>query len=370
MSTIRERFASRPGAQDGLVRLLGAILVLIATFSVLYPDTFATFSNLENVARQGSVLLVVAIGQAFVLLVGGFDISVGATMGFASTAAALVMKDYGLAAGLLVGVLCGVAVGFVNGVFIAKLKINPFVMTLAMFTFLGGLANEISDGASVFGLPDDLALFGKDDWGPIPSSVGLAAITLLLGWLVLTRTRIGLYFYAIGGSRDTSTLAGVRVDRYEILAYTMCGALAGVAGIMLASRVQVGQAGLGQGFELLSIAAAVIGGVAIGGGTGRLLGVVLGVVLLSVISTGMNIAGWSEFIQQMVTGAVLVIAVIVAARRGVRFRLRDWVGIRAGPTPATAGGPGPPPETSEEQGSDRSATKKAAKKAAHDKERQ
>lgn len=329
MSKLRERLASRPGRQDGLGRLLAAIVVLIVFFSVLYPDTFATFSNVENVARQGATLLVVAIGQAFVLLVGGFDISVGATMGFASTAAALVMKDGGLLAGLAVGLLCGVGVGFVNGVFIAKLKINPFVMTLAMFTFLGGLANELSDGASVFGLPDDFALFGKDDWGPIPSTVGIAAITLLVGWLLLTRTRIGLYLYAIGGSRDTSTLAGVRVDRYEILAYTLCGALAGLAGLMLASRVQVGQAGLGSGFELLSIAAAVIGGVAIGGGTGRILGVVLGVVLLSVISTGMNIAGWSEFIQQMVTGGVLVIAVLVSVRRGARFRLRDWFRVRA-----------------------------------------
>jgi ribose/xylose/arabinose/galactoside ABC-type transport system permease subunit len=361
MRSWSERLSARGHAGDGQWRLFLAIVALIIFFSATSPDTFATWSNLENVARQGSTLLVVAIGQACVLLVGGFDISVGATMGFTSTVAALVMKDYGLAAGVVVGLACGVGVGFVNGVFVSKLKINPFVMTLAMLTFLGGLANELSDGASVFGLPDGFAFFGKDDWGPISSSVGIAAITLAVGYVLLNRTRVGLYLYAIGGSRDTSTLAGVRVNRYEILAYTLCGAMAGLAGLILASRVQVGQAGIGQGYELLSIAAAVIGGVAIGGGTGRLSGVILGVVLLSVISTGMNIAGWSQFVQQMVTGGILVLAVIVSARRGPRFRLRDWIGVRRAPRvgsrPAGAeGGEIPRSDASEEEPTERSAS--------------
>jgi ribose/xylose/arabinose/galactoside ABC-type transport system permease subunit len=337
---LRQKLTERdrgPQAQRGL---LISTLVLIAFFSVLYPDTFATFSNLENVARQGATLLVVAIGQTFVLLVGGFDISVGANMGFTSTVAAQTMKDYGLAAGVLIGLSCGLAVGFVNGVFIAKLKINPFVMTLAMLTFLGGLANELSDGTSVFGLPSGFELFGKDDWGPIPSAVGIAAITLVVAWVLLTRTRVGLYLYAIGGSRDTSQLAGVRVPRYEILAYTLCGGMAGLAGLMVASRVQIGQAGIGQGFELLSIAAAVIGGVMIGGGVGRLWGVVLGVALLSVISTGMNIAGWSQFVQQMVTGGILVLAAVIAGRRMGRFRLRDWFSLRTPAEPAAPEGAG------------------------------
>jgi ribose/xylose/arabinose/galactoside ABC-type transport system permease subunit len=336
ITALRRILAPRHAGGQKQWALLLAIVVLVLIFSILYPDTFATFDNLENVARQGSALLVVSIGQALVLLVGGFDISVGANMGFTSTVAALVMKDYGLAAGVLAGLACGTAVGFVNGVFISKVRINPFVMTLAMLTFLGGLANELSDGASVFGLPSGFSLFGKDDWGPIPSSVGMAAISLVLAWVLLTRTRVGLYLYAIGGSRETSTLAGVRVARYEILAYTLCGAMAGLAGLMLASRVQVGQAGIGQGFELLSIAAAVIGGVAIGGGTGRLSGVILGVALLSVISTGMNIAGWSQFVQQMITGGVLVTAAAVAVRRGTRFRLRDWFSLRTPGPPAAA----------------------------------
>lgn len=301
-------------------QLVVALLAMAGTFAALYPDTFATSANVENMARVGAILLVVAIGQMFALIVGGFDISVGATMGFVSTVAALGMTEgSGLVYGLVLGLLAGAAVGFVNGVLIAACKISPFVVTLAMLTFLGGFANELSNGASVSGLPQNLSYFGGGDWGPIPSSVGIAAIVLVLAWLLLAKARAGLYIFSIGGSREASRLAGLPVVRYEILAYTACGALAGVAGLMLASRVSVGQASLGLGYDLLSIATAVIGGVVIGGGIGSLSGVILGVTLLTVLTTGMDIGGVGEFLQQMVTGVVLVVSVLVARTRGARL---------------------------------------------------
>lgn len=318
-------------------QLAVAVAALAAVFSILYPQ-FATLNNTQNMARQGATLLVVAVGQAFALLVGGFDISVGANMGLASTAGALVMRDHGMLLGLLAGIGVATLVGLVNGILVGKLHVTPFVATLGMLAFARGLANHISDGASVSGLPASFGYFGRVDWGPIPSTVGLAGLVLLLAWIVLTRTRLGLYLYAIGGSRQGATLAGVRVARYEIFAYTACGFLAGVGGMMLASRVSVGQASLGQGFELLSIATAVIGGVAIGGGVGRLSGVILGVALLSVMTTGMNIARLSEFIQQMLTGLVLIAAVIIDQYRGGHHwralirRLRP-IESRAGPSP-------------------------------------
>jgi ribose/xylose/arabinose/galactoside ABC-type transport system permease subunit len=307
------------------LQLLLGLAVLYAIFAILYPSTFATATNAQNMARQGAILLVVAIGQMFVLVIGGFDISVGANMGFVGTVAALGMTQHGgLVQGLLLGVVAGAAVGLVNGVLIAGLSLSPFIVTLAMLTFLQGLANQLSSGASVFGLPTSFRWWGAADWGPIPSSLGIAAVVFVLAWFVLARLRIGLYIYAIGGSRDTCRLAGISVVRYEVLTYTVCGLLAGVAGIMLASRVSVGQASLGSGYELLSIATAVIGGAAIGGGVGRLSGVILGVALLTVLNTGMDIAGIGEFIQQMVTGAVLVAAVIIAQIRGVDLRGLAW----------------------------------------------
>lgn len=193
-----------------------------------------------------------------------------------------------------------------------------------MLAFARGAANQISDGASVSGLPASFRIFGGGSWGPIPATVGMAAVVMALAAFFLYLTRAGLYLYAIGGSRDATRLSGVKVWRYELAAYAICGLLAGVGGLMLASRVSVGQASLGQGFELMAIATAVIGGFAIGGGEGRLSGVVLGVALLSVLSTGMNIAQISEFVQQMLTGIVLVGAVLIdRIRRGRRTALHE-----------------------------------------------
>ena len=298
------------------MRLLLAVLALVLLFVIVFPEQFGSARNAENIARHAAILLVVALGQMFALLVGGFDISVGATMGLSATVGAMVMLQYGTVAGIIVGLLAAAAVGAINGLLISRFRVSPFVATLGMLTFVQGFANHISDGRSIFGLPESFGWFGRNNWGFLPSTVGLAVIFGVVVWVLLNRTKVGLNIYAIGGSRNTALLAGIPVVRTELLAYTVCGLLAGVAGLMLSSRVVVGQASLGQGYELLAIATAVIGGVAIGGGVGRLLGVILGVLLLSVITTGMNIAGLSEFIQQMLTGAVLIAAVLVDRLRG------------------------------------------------------
>lgn len=304
------------GSHRTEVRLLIAVVVLATVFIAIYPETFGSSRNAENILRHASVLLVVAMGQMFALLVGGFDISVGATMGLSSTIGAMVMLQYGTVPGILAGLVAATLVGLVNGILIARFRVSPFVATLGMMTFVGGLANYLSNGRSISGLPADFGWFGRFNWGPIPSTLGLAIIVGVLAWFLLNRSRSGLNIYAIGGSRSTSVLAGIPVVRTEVAAYTMCSLLAGIAGLMLASRVVVGQASLGSGYELLSIATAVIGGVAIGGGVGRILGVILGVMLLSIITTGMNIAGLSEFVQQMLTGAVLIVAVLIDQFRG------------------------------------------------------
>lgn len=301
-------------------QLIVGLLVLFAVFAIQYPDSFGTSANVEDMTRVGAILLVVAIGQSFALVVGGFDISVGANMGFVSTVVGLRLADgASVPEATLVALLAGSAVGLANGLLIAWAKVTPFIATLGMLTVLGGLANQLSDGASVSGFPAAFRQLGGADWGPIPSTVGIAAIVLVLAWLLLSRFRAGLYLYAIGGSRETARVSGVPVLRYELLAYVLCGFCAAVAGIMLASRVSVGQASLGQGYELLSIATAVMGGFAIGGGVGRLRGVILGVALLTVLRTGLNIGGVNQFVQQMITGAVLVGAVMLAGASRLRL---------------------------------------------------
>ena len=309
---------------SGTFRLLLALMLLTAVFSVAYPSTFATLGNLENMTRVGGILLVVTIGQMFALLIGGFDLSVAANMGFVSVVTALVMTDHGgLAPGILVGVLAGTAIGFVNGLLISGVGLSPFIVTLGMLTFLAGFGNELAHGAPIFGFPSNYNYIAAKDWGPIPAPLGVGALVLVVTWLLAARSRAGLYIYAIGGNRETCRAAGVPVVRYEVLAYTLCGALAGIAGMMELSRVSIGYVTNGQGYELLSIAAAVIGGTAIGGGVGSLSGVVLGVALLTVLSTGMDIARLSDFYQRMVFGVVIVGSVLVSQLRspGARRRL-------------------------------------------------
>jgi ribose transport system permease protein len=307
------------------VQLLLAFALLYFGFSVIDPDVFLSGRAVENLARQAGVLLVVSVGQMMVLVVGGFDISVGAIAGFASTAMALLVDDLGLYGAALAALALGAVVGTVNGVVIAYVRVNPFVATLAMMTFLTGLSNELSSGASVPITDLGVSVFGADDWGPLPGTMGVGLVVIFIAYLLLNRFRAGLYIYAIGGSRETARLSGIPVARYEVLAYAMCGLFAATAGIMLASRVTLGQASLGAGLELESIAAAVIGGAAIGGGIGRLLGAAIGVAILTVLTSGLEIVGVSEFARQMVTGVVLVAAVAVNQRRrlGVGAILRQ-----------------------------------------------
>jgi ribose/xylose/arabinose/galactoside ABC-type transport system permease subunit len=312
------------------LRLAVALGALYAGFAIGYPSAFATLNNTTNMARLGGILLVVAVGQMFALLVGGFDLSVAANMGFAATVAALGATEHGgFAPGMLIGLASGAAIGLVNGILIAAVGLSPFIVTLGMLTFLLGFGNQLAHGAPIFGLTGAWQYLYSADWGPFPAPIGIAAIMLALAWLILARTRVGLYVYAIGGSRDTCRSAGVPVAWYEMAAYTVCGTLAGVAGLMVLSRVTIGQVTDGQGYDLLSIAAAVIGGTAIGGGVGRLSGVVMGVALLTVLTTGMNVAGLSNFYQKMVTGAVVVGSVLVSQSH--RDALRGFLARFVGP---------------------------------------
>ena len=303
------------------VQILIAIAILALIFSVAFPDSFASSGTLLNMARVAGILLVVSIGQSFALIVGGFDISVGATMGLVSVVCALLMKGgMGVSEAIALGVLAGAAIGLINGFGIAILGVTPFVMTLGILTAVRGFADNLANGGTITGLPRSFALFGRASWWGVPSAACISAVVLVVAWLILQRTRAGLYIFAIGGSRETVRVSGVTVAAYEALAYTICGTMAGVAGAMLCSRVSVAQGSLGQGYELLSVATAVIGGVLIGGGVGRLTGVVLGVVLVTVLNTGLDIAGVNPFFQQMVTGLVLIAAVLLSKARALSLR--------------------------------------------------
>jgi ribose/xylose/arabinose/galactoside ABC-type transport system permease subunit len=225
--------------------------------------------------------------------------------------------------GIVIGLAIGAGVGLVNGVLIAVFRINPLITTLGMATALLGLGFCPNGSKPFFGLPASYALnFGVGDWGPFPVTIAIGAIVVAVVWLFFARTKAGLYIYAIGGNRDMCRLAGVPVMRYEILAYTLCGLLAGLAGLMLGARIGVINTDIGynSGYDLDAIATAVIGGALIGGGVGRITGVILGVAVLTVLRTGLDIQGVPDFPQRMVTGAVLVGAVLLAQLRAGQLR--------------------------------------------------
>jgi ribose/xylose/arabinose/galactoside ABC-type transport system permease subunit len=307
------------------LQLLVGIAVLYGIFSALNPSVFATQQNAANMARIGGILLVVAVGQMFALVVGGFDLSVAVNMGFSATMMAyfLQLKSVPLEWAIVIGITIGAGVGLVNGFLIAVLRINPLITTLGMATALLGLGFYPNGSKPFFGFPQSFALnFGVGSWGPFPVTIAIGGIVVALVWLFFSRLKAGLYIYAIGGSRDMCRHSGVPVIRYEILAYTLCGLLAAVGGLMLGARIGVVNTDIGynSGYDLDSIATAVIGGALIGGGVGRISGVVLGVALLTVLRTGLDIQGVSDFPQKMVTGGVLVGAVLLAQLRAGQLR--------------------------------------------------
>jgi ribose/xylose/arabinose/galactoside ABC-type transport system permease subunit len=287
-------------------------LLVAAVFWYLTPD-FLTVSNLTNVARQVSILALVAAGQTVVILSAGIDLSVGSVVALVSVFAAMGLKDHGVAGFIVYGVAFGVAAGLINGLLIGKARIAAFIATLGMLSMARGLALSATNGVPVFGLPDSgIYQIGNGYVGPIPAPVIFAVAGFAATWVLLYRTRFGTYVYAIGDNEESAKLAGINVPRVKVLIYTWTGLLAAVGGLVLTARVRSGQPLLGEGLELQAIAAVVIGGVSLFGGRGRLSGTIWGVILIGILSNGLNLVGVSTFVQQIVIGAVIVLAVGVA----------------------------------------------------------
>ncbi|HSF26941.1 MAG TPA: ABC transporter permease [Actinomycetes bacterium] len=310
-ATVARRFARASRVLNrGELSLVGFTVVVCAVLAIWQPSSFATMSNVQNMAAQGAVLGVVAIGQMFPLLVGGFDISVGAMMGVSSVVGVYLMINHGVAVGLAGGILATALLGLLNGVLIARFALSAFIVTLGMLSLARGFSLTMTGGTPITNPPEAFRWFGSRDLGGIPTTVLIALVVVLVAGVILALTRMGLYLYSIGSNERAARLAGVAVTRYKILSYVIASTCAGIAGLMLSSRVASGQPSLGDGYDLRSIAVAVIGGVAIGGGKGRVQGVLLGLVLITVIGSGLNIADVSPFAQQMVIGLLIILAML------------------------------------------------------------
>jgi ribose transport system permease protein len=290
--------------------MAGILLAMWAILSRLSPFFF-TLDNLFEITIQAAVIALIAVGQTFVILSGGIDLSVGAVLAATTVVASLAMDaGHGLAPGLVAGLLCGALFGAANGIAVGKLGIPPFIATLGMMGIARGFALIVTGGIPVFNLAPGFEVLGQGrvwDILPVPTLTTLALYAL--GYLILTRTRLGRYTYSIGSSLQATVFSGVNVPRYLILIYTVSGFTTAIAGLTEASRIGSGQPAGGSGYELDSIAAVVIGGTSLFGGIGTMLGTVFGVFIPAVLQNGFVIVGVNPFWQDIAVGAVLIGAV-------------------------------------------------------------
>lgn len=288
-----------------LVLLVGCIVAAVLS------DRFATPGNLANVLLQAAIFAVLAIGMTFVIITGGFDLSIGSTAAMASCVTAAVMLEFGIALGMVAGLGLGLLVGIVNGLVIAKLRVNPFIATLGTMVLVRGAALLMTDGAPVVGdtgLPRSFIDFGLARPLSVPSLVwGAIIFILVFGW-VLHRTPFGVRVFAVGGNPQAAFLSGVRVDNVLIACYAISGALAGVAGVMLTARLHSGQPTAGEFYELTVIAAVVLGGASLQGGEGKLYNSIVGVLIMTVLANALNLINVDSYWQRVAIGVVIVTA--------------------------------------------------------------
>ncbi len=302
----------------GRFGLVLALIVISAVLALLRPQ-FLTAANLINVARQISLNGILAVGVTYVLLTGGVDLSLGSLVALTGIVAASFAHpgDWPILIPIALGVLAGTTCGFINGIIITKGRIAPFIVTLGMMSVARGLALVISRGRPVSNLTPQFTALGGDLLG-IPVPIIILVVVAAVSWVFLANMRLGRYLYAVGGNEEAARAAGLNVKGIKTFAYTLCGSLAGVAGVVLAARITTGQPNAGIAYELDAIAAAVIGGTSLSGGVGGVGGTLLGALLMGVINNGLDLLNVSSYYQQIVKGMIIVFAVWLDKRQ------RNW----------------------------------------------
>jgi ribose transport system permease protein len=287
-------------------------LVLLCVIFSITSDVFLTWRNALNVIDQITVLGILAIGMTAVIVIGGIDLSVGSILAFSMMMMGWLYQSVGVPLGLAIvaGLLVGTACGLVNGLLITRAKLPPFIATLTMMSIARGLANIITEGRQIVGFPEWFTnLSTVRHFGFLSVTVAIFIVLSIISWAVLRYTTIGRSLYAIGGSPEVARLAGIRVRKLVMSVYALSGLLSGLAAIALACRLNSSQPSAGLGYELDTIAAVVIGGASLNGGVGGIRGTVVGVLIIGVLRNGLNLSGVSPFVQQIVIGVVIALAV-------------------------------------------------------------
>lgn len=297
------------------------LLILIAALTIA-TETFLTGTNLANLVRQVTVFAVLAVGQLFVILTGGIDLSVGSVLAFSGAVTAQLLAagtPVPLAAGA--GLIVGLALGVFNGALVAFFGIPPFIATLGMLGMARGMVLLITDAQTISNLPESFQAIANGSVLGIPNLLVALVVVGVIASFVLGRTVFGRYVYAVGSNAESARLSGVPVTRVLVSVYAISGLLAGLAGVLIASRLGAGIPTAGTGYELQAIAGAVIGGASLSGAKGRALGPILGALIMATLENGGNLLGVDPFYLQIAIGALILIAVFFdqAQQRGLRL---------------------------------------------------
>jgi ribose transport system permease protein len=295
---------------------------MVLAFSV-FADGFLSVDNFWTVMRQISVNTCLSVGMTLVILTGGIDLSVGSILALSGAVMAGLLKSgteletlnvyigYGAPAAITIGILVGASLGLFNGVMITRFRVPPFVATLAMLTIARGLTKLYTGGEAITGLGNAFVTIGSGRLLGIPNQVWIAAGIVIAATVLLKRTRFGRYIYAVGGNEEAAKLSGLNVKRIKLMVYTAAGALSAVGGLIVTSRLNSATPIAGEGFELDSIAAVVIGGTSLSGGRGSVPGTVLGALIIGVLNSGLVIMGVDPFWQTVIKGFVILLAVVI-----------------------------------------------------------
>ncbi|CAM4494562.1 ribose ABC transporter permease [Paenibacillus phoenicis] len=309
--------AKTPGAQtlkrfnlQGIGPLIGLALIMIALS--IFADNFLTVNNLLNVLRQVSINALIAFGMTFVILTGGIDLSVGSIFALSSAlTAGLMAGGMNTWLAVAVGIASGAAMGAVNGLIVAKGRLAPFIVTLATMTIYRGLTLVYTDGKPITGLNKDFALLGKGYFLQIPTPIIWMVLAFAVVYIILKHTTFGRRVYAVGSNEEATWLSGISTSKVKLLVYSISGLLASISGLILTSRLNSAQPTAGVSYELDAIAAVVLGGTSLSGGKGWIVGTLIGAVIIGVLNNGLNLLNVSSFYQQVVKGAVILIAVLL-----------------------------------------------------------
>lgn len=297
---------------------------MVAIFSFATP-TFLTGANIINISKQVAIMAILSVGMTLVLVSGGggIELSMGSVI---SLVVVLISKfvterGFSVAIALILAVLVATALGFIDGVIIAKIKVPPLIMTLGMQIFLYGFTYSICEGKPVYGIPASLTWIGQTYlFKVIPVSALLMVVIVILGQFFVSKMYIGRSLYAVGSNEETADLSGISSDKFRIMAYTMCGFLVGIAGIVMLGRIGSGQPSAGEGYEMDVLTGCVLGGVSLNGGKGSVIKAFCGILIIGVLSNGMSLLGFNPFMQKMIKGLVLILAVVIDSLQYIKLK--------------------------------------------------